>query len=336
MKNYSFEPFYKKGSRFINPHCDNIKRHLHHVFLWQAGYYDDGRLPKRVPHDFKYPNPKRSIRKQSPTAMWLNHCSFLIEIDGIRLLTDPIWSKRCSPFSFLGPRRRHEIPIGIKQLPEIHVVLISHNHYDHLDRKTVQELNNCHPSAFWIVPLGVGKWMKKQGIRRYLEVVWWEKLFLDIKGDASIALEVTAVPAQHFSGRTLFDKNKTLWVGYVVEFKRNSRKDKKLYFVGDTGYNRKDFKSIGCQFMEIDLSLIPIGTYVPTRFMSPVHINPQKAVTIHKEVRSKMSIGMHWKTFRLSGEGLYQPPYDLYRALDKAEIDPKSFRVLDPGQKINW
>ena len=336
MKNYSFDPFHKRGSRYFNPHCQNTRRRLHDVFLWQVGYYNDKRPPRKVPKDFKYPNLKKRVQSESPKATWINHCSFLIEVDGLHLLTDPIWSERCSPFTNFGPRRRHDPPLSLKDLPSIDIVLISHDHYDHLDRETVNELHRLNPSTLWVVPLGVGKWMKKQGIRHVVELAWWEKMTLDVEGKPPLSLEVTAVPSQHFSGRTLFDKNQTLWAGYVLDFKRHRRKDKRLYFVGDTGYNRKDFKAIGEKFGEIDLSLIPIGTYVPARFMDPVHIDPKKATAIHQEVGSKLSIGMHWNTFRLSGEKQHQPPYDLYCSLEKAGVDPKKFRVINPGQRINW
>lgn len=336
MKNYSFEPFFKKGSQYINPHCKNTRRRVHDIVLWQLGYYNDKRLLRRPPRDFKYPNPHKKVKNENPTAMWINHCSFLVQIDGLHLLTDPIWSTRCSPIKRFGPRRRHPPPLSLKELPPIDIVLISHDHYDHLDRKTVKELNQCNPHTVWIVPLGVGKWMKKQGIQHVVQLGWWEKKELRVEGKPPLSLEVTSVPAQHFSGRNLFDKNQTLWSGYVIYFKRYKKKHKKLYFVGDTGYNRKDFKAIGKKFGKIDLSFIPIGTYIPSRFMDPVHIDPKKAAIIHREVGSKLSIGMHWKTFRLSSETQDQPPYDLYCALEKKNIDLSTFRVIDPGQTINW
>jgi N-acyl-phosphatidylethanolamine-hydrolysing phospholipase D len=336
MKNYHFDPFYQEGERYINPHCQNTRRELYDVLLWQIGYYKDKRAPKHVPELFEYPNSQRQVQQDRPTVTWINHCSFLIQVDGLHLLTDPIWSQRCSPFDFLGPRRKHEPPLPLEALPHIDIVLISHNHYDHLDRKTVEKLHKRNPATLWIIPKGVGKWMQKQGITHYIELAWWEKIDLDVEGCPKLCLTVTAVPSQHFSGRSLFDKNKSLWAGYVVDFNRDKRKKKRLYFVGDTGYNRKDFKAIGEKFKKMDLSLIPIGTYVPAQFMDPVHISPHKAVKIHQEVRSKMSIGMHWKTFRLSEEHLEQPPYDLYRALEKEKIDPKHFRVIDPGQQVNW
>ena len=336
MKSYNFEPFNKKRSRFINPYCKKIKRGILDVILWGLGYYNDKFPSPNVPPDFSYPNPSKKIQTQNPTAIWINHCSFLIQVDGLHLLTDPIWSKRCSPFSFMGPERKHKLPFSLEELPPIDLVLISHDHYDHLDKQTVRKLHELYPSILWIVPLGMQTWMKKQQITRVVELSWWDEVFLEVEGHPPLEIKVSAVPSQHFSGRTFFDKNRRLWVGYVMEFKRFKSREKRLYFSGDTGYNKKDFKAIGTRFKKMDLSLIPIGTYVPKRFMDPVHIGPKEAIIIHQEVHSKLSIGMHWKTFRLSEEPLCQPPYDLYRALCEMRLNPEVFRVLDPGQEINW
>ena len=169
-----------------------------------------------------------------------------------------------------------------------------------------------------------------------MELSWWESRSVTQLEYPDIGLKVTAVPTQHFSGRGLFNKNKTLWVGYVIEFTTNNSELKRLYFVGDTGYNDKDFKEIGKTFKKMDLSLIPIGAYIPKKFMSPVHIGPSKAVQIHQETRSQLSLGMHWKTFHLSEEGKDQPPYDLYCELKRKKIPLKQFRTLNIGQTINW
>ena len=273
---------------------------------------------------------------QKPQVTWINHSTFLIEIDGVRLLTDPIWSDRCSPVNFIGPKRQHQPAISLSQLPSIDVVLISHDHYDHLDKKTVVHLIEHFPKIMWIVPLGLKKWFQKRGALNIMELSWWESRYFNQLKFPEIGLQVTAVPTQHFSGRGLFKKNRTLWVGYVIEFTTKENELKRLYFAGDTGYNDQDFKAIGRTFQEIDLSLIPIGAYIPKKFMSPVHIDPSKAVQIHKELHSNLSLGMHWKTFHLSEEGAEQPPYDLYCELKRKNIDPKHFRVLNAGQTINW
>lgn len=310
--------------KYYNPHLDNNYRSLKDVILWQMGYYNDAVPPPNMPEGFEYPNPREVVDASRPSVRWINHCTFSIMWNGMHILTDPVWSERVSPVKFAGPKRRHDPGLSMDELDPVDIVLLSHNHYDHLDEPTVRELNRRWPQIIWVVPKGVAKWFKKRGFANVHEMGWWDQIDLP-------KFRVTSVPTQHFSGRTLFDKDKTWWCGYVLE-----DGSKRLYFVGDTGYNPFDFKAIGETFGHMDLSLIPMGTYVPHKFMDPVHICPVKATSIHGEVNSKLSVGMHWKTFRLSGEGQMQPPYDLYLALEEAGHDPLSFRVLDPGQSINW
>ncbi|MEI6243107.1 MAG: MBL fold metallo-hydrolase, partial [Chlamydiota bacterium] len=163
---------------------------------------------------------------------------------------------------------------------------------------------------------------------RVVELSWWESF--SYKG-----IEFHAVPAQHFSGRGLWDRNKTLWAGFVIEVPFQQEK-KKIYFAGDTGYNPHDFKLIGKNFGAMDLSLLPIGSYLPEKFMHPIHINPSHAVQIHEDVHSKLSIGMHWKTFSLGDEPLDQPPYDLFLALQKKQIPYSKFLAIQPGTYVNF
>lgn len=312
--------------RFVNPHIDNIRRTPKDFVLWSLGYFRD--IPfQKVPDGFSYPMPDIDYLPNKPWAMWIGHSTYLISMGGKNILTDPIWSKRCSPVQFFGPKRRHPPPMPIDQLPTIHYVLISHDHYDHLDRPTVEKLFARFPHITWFVPHGVKEWFTKLGIQNVVELRWWENVVIDS------TVKVTSVPAQHFSGRKSPDLNKTLWSGYVVEDLLCS---KVLYFVGDTGYNEHDFKAIGKAFPQIDLSLIPIGAYSPRKFMAPVHVEPDHAVQIHREVGSKLSLGMHWKTFRLSEEPENQPPYDLFVAMKRAELNPHHFLAVDPGHKINW
>ncbi|MBP9841315.1 MAG: MBL fold metallo-hydrolase [Simkaniaceae bacterium] len=311
-------------NRYANKHIDDNYRKLKDIVLWQLGYYNDAALPPAPPEGFSYPNPRVDIDVEKPQVTWINHCSFMLQWENLHILTDPIWSDRCSPIPFLGPKRQHPVPIAIEDLPRIDIVLISHNHYDHLDERTVKALHRKNPHIRWVVAQGLKKWFVKRGITHVQELKWWDKALVG-------PFEITAVPCQHFSGRGIFDKDETLWVGYVME-----SENKRFYFVGDTGYNPYDFKSIGKAFSYMDLSLIPVGTYVPHLFMDPVHICPVKATAIHQEVESKLSVGMHWKTFRLSGEGADQPPYDLYLSMKEVGLDPLNFRMLEIGQTINW
>lgn len=331
-----FQQCPKKGKRYVNPHKEKLHRSLFYLILWKIGYYEDKHLQVHAPADFVYPEPKEEFSSGEPQVMWINHNTFLITIDGVTILTDPIWGKRASPLSFFGPKRRHEPPFPIESLPKIDYVLLSHNHYDHLDRYTVKKLHKMNPLITWVVPMGVGKWFRKRKIENVIEMNWWDEHEFYDEAHPFTRLTITGVPSQHFSGRHGWDLNQTLWLGFVVECKRKGGEDKRFYYVGDTGYNSFDFKSIGKKWDSMDLSLIPIGTYVPRGFMSPVHIEPDHSVCIHREVNSKLSVAMHWKTFNLSDEGLSQPPYDLFLALNKQNVCPSTFRVLDPGMAINW
>lgn len=310
--------------RFSNPHLRNTKRSLWDVLLWRTGHYDDPipRLPP--PAGFFYPSNIPSFSEELPKAVWIGHSSFLVEAGEMALLTDPVWDDYCSPVPIRSLKRHQEPPISLGDLPPIHFVLQSHNHYDHLDSKTVAHLHKFHPHIQWIVPVGLGRWFRRRGISNVVELNWWQQ-------HRTADYTVTAVPAQHFSGRTFWDKNKTFWNGYVCEIG-----GKRLYFTGDTGYNEFDFKAIGNHWPHMDLSLIPIGTYVPRKFMQPVHCSPWEAVEIHCDVKSRFSLGMHWKTFRLSGEPMDRPPYDLYLAMAHKKIPYETFLPIDPGTYVNW
>jgi N-acyl-phosphatidylethanolamine-hydrolysing phospholipase D len=240
-------------------------------------------------------------------------------------LTDPVWDSHCSPIRLKAFERISQPPIPLADLPPIDIVLISHNHYDHLDEKTVATLHHYHPQIEWIVPQGLSPWFHARGIHFVTEMAWWEK-----HHGPKDSL-ITAVPTQHFSGRTLWDKNKTHWNGYVLE-----ANDKRVYFVGDTGYNEIDFKEIGKHWPYMDLSLIPIGTYVPSQFMKTVHISPYEAVQIHQDVNSRFSLGMHWKTFKLSDEPIDRPPFDLYLAMKEKGLPFDTFLPIDIGTQVNF
>lgn len=329
------QPWDKKKKRFFNPHILDDKRTIKDALLWKMGYFDDKADLPQMPSSFSFPLKPTSIDLTKPKALWINHSTFFIKMNGVHFLTDPIWGKRCSPLSFLGPIRKHQAPLDLEDLEKVDHVLISHNHYDHLDKQTVLSLHKLYPHIKWWVPLGVKKWFTSIGITSVEELGWWESLQIHCPNNSSHTLQFTAVPAQHFSGRGFKDTGKTLWAGWVVEsFTLDSTK--RLYFVGDTGYNPIDFKSIGLRWPHMDLSLIPIGSYVPRKFMSPVHIDPWQAVKIHQEVNSKQSIGMHWNTFRLSDEERNRPPYDLFLALTEANIDPLTFLAIPPGHEIHW
>ncbi len=314
----------KLQGKFLNPFASSIRKQLFHFLLWKLGFYADSPDQKLKEKDFLYPLSLPSFDERGPSCVWINHSTFLVEAGGFSFLTDPTFSHRCSPVQMIGPKRHHAPALSIEAIHKVNFVLISHNHYDHLDRDSIIKLYRTHPDIVWIVPLGVKKWFLKRGIEKVVELDWWESFSQD-------ALRIVCVPAQHFSGRYLLDLNDTLWAGFVVEVA-----GKKFYFSGDTGYNAHDFKKIGEIWNGIDLSLIPIGAYRPKQFMQPVHVDPQEAVRIHQDVKSQFSIGMHWKTFRLAEEPMQRPPYDLYLAMKEAKLDPKSFIAIDPGIYVNW
>jgi N-acyl-phosphatidylethanolamine-hydrolysing phospholipase D len=247
---------------------------------------------------------------------WIGHSTFLIQTQGLNILTDPVFSERCSPVSFFGVKRVVPPGLRLEELPPIHIVLISHNHYDHLDGPTIERLGG---SPTYLVPLGLSKWFKKRGIRNVKEFDWWQSFAFE-------GLEFHAVPAQHFSGRTPFDRNRTLWSGWVIQSNPG-----KIFFAGDTGYSPV-FKEIGDRLGPMKVSLIPIGAYRPRWFMSPVHVNPPEAIQILKESRSDQAIASHWGTFKLSDEPLGEPPLYLKKSLEESGLDEEKFILMKIGE----
>lgn len=320
----SFENPKQIQGRYVNPHMHDLKRGLFDFALWKSGYYDEKKIYHAPPDDFFYPAESPVFDPDHPIATWLGHSTYFVQVDELSFLTDPHFSSHCSPVPISFLRRRHPPGLSLSDIPMVSFVLLSHNHYDHLDAKSVREIHRRFPDVVFIVPRGVGRWFARRGIKNVVELDWGAS---HQTGD----VRITATPAQHFSGRTLWDKNRTLWCGYVVEVK-----NKTFYFAGDTGYNPIQFKEIGKRWNSIDLSLIPIGTYVPKDFMQPVHISPKEAVEIHCDVGSRLSLGMHWKTFCLSDEPLNRPPYDLYLAMRERQLPFETFLPLEPGESVNW
>lgn len=250
---------------------------------------------------------------------WVGHSTFVLQLGGLNLITDPHFSSRASPVQFAGPLRYTPPAMAIDALPPLDIALISHDHYDHLDEASVVQLARRHPGLTFVVPLGLKAWLARRRIERVIELDWWQHA--DLGG-----LRVHAVPAQHFSGRSAHDRNRTLWCGFVVE-----HVGQRVYFAGDTGYS-PDFADIGARFAPIDLALIPIGAYEPRWFMQSMHVNPEEAVRIHQDVGSRRSVAMHWGTFRLTEEPLDEPPHRLRRALATEGIDPDRFWIMQHGQ----
>ena len=251
------------------------------------------------------------------TITFVNHSTFLIRSNGINILTDPVWSERCSPFAWVGPKRLRPPGVAFQCLPNIDLVLLSHNHYDHLDLPTVKRIKQAYDPTF-IVPLGMRKFLNRKGITKVMELDWWGKT--DFSG-----LEITATPANHFSSRGMFDRDTTLWCGFLIKSSART-----IYFVGDTGYS-DIFREIGTRAGTVDIACIPIGAYEPKWFMSPIHVSPEEAVRIHKEVGSLRSLAMHFGTFPLANEGSGTAQHALLREIESQGIDQDAFFIPKEG-----
>ncbi|MCF7797984.1 MAG: MBL fold metallo-hydrolase [Lentisphaeria bacterium] len=248
---------------------------------------------------------------------WLGHSTFLVQMEGMNILTDPIFSDRCSPVQWAGPKRLSPPALPLDSLPRIDLVVISHNHYDHLDRGTVEHLGS---SARWLVPLKVKSWFQDMGIETVEELDWWDSTRV---GD----LKFVCTPSQHFSGRTPFDRNETLWAGWAI-----TGATQRFWFGGDTGYNPIQFKNIGTDLGPFDLALIPIGAYDPRWIMKNHHVNPEEAVQIHLDIRSLFSIGMHWGTYILTDEPIQEPAERLKLATQASGLSNDSFITAPLGK----
>ena len=268
----------------------------------------------------------------TPAVTWIGHATTLAQMGGLNWLMDPVFSDRASPVGFLGPRRAHPPGLSLAQLPRIDVVLVSHNHYDHLDEASVKALNaQAGGPPLFVVPLGLKAWFAEAGIQNVTELDWWDTLHLDAQRGP---VEVVLTPAQHWSGRTLADRLATLWGGFAL-----FGPDLHLIYTGDTGYS-PDFREIRSRFAGrqgpsgFDLALIPVGAYEPRWFMSSQHVNPAEAVQIHLDLGAKRSVGVHWGTFNLADESLDDPPRALAEARRAAGLSDEAFQVLAIGQTL--
>lgn len=270
--------------------------------------------PKKLPeiHYPELPNGCQDIK-----VTFINHSSVLIQTSHTNFLINPIYSKRVSPFSFIGPARHRQPGINKCDLPRIDAVLISHNHYDHMDVSYLKELNQSQHPLF-IVPLGDKIILNHAGIDSVIELDWWSTI--PVKN-----AEVTFLPAHHSSQRWLHDYNKTLWGSYGIQVE-----GKKIYFAGDTGYADHFHKIREC-WGRPDFAFLPIGAYEPRTLLACDHLDPKEAVKTHIELGSRASLGIHWGTFQLSSEKMDQPPLDLALAREQAHIAEEEFFVIREG-----
>jgi N-acyl-phosphatidylethanolamine-hydrolysing phospholipase D len=267
--------------------------------------------------DFK-PNPVEGV-----IVTWLGHATVLVQLEGKAFLTDPVFAEHCSPISFAGPKRLRPPPCTVKDLPQIDAVVISHNHYDHLDYSTVTDLNERFGEKLrWYVPMGLRSWFTHSGCTNVVEKTWWDE---EIFGDSKI--KIISLPAQHWSLRSGFDRYKTLWCGWAIKGERDS-----FFFAGDTGYC-PEFKNIGHFYGPFTIAAIPIGCYSPRWFMTPQHIDPAEAVKIHNEIRAKNSLAIHWGTYAMgSNEPVLEPKRKLLEEVLKANLTNETFFTLRHGE----
>lgn len=271
-----------------------------------------------VPRAPAFPTPRAAT--DVVTVTWVGHATFLLQIGGVNVLTDPMWSERASPVQYAGPRRFALPGVPLDALPPIDLVLQSHNHYDHLDEDTVRLLTRRDPGAVWLAPLGVAPQLRDWGVEQAHELDWWNSARFG-------ALRLTSTPAQHFSGRGFADRDRTLWCGWAL--RAGSRA---VWFAGDTGLH-PEFATIGERAGPFDVALMPVGAYEPRWFMRPVHMNPEDAVQAFQALRvANAMVPMHWGTFKLTDEPMAEPPVRTVAAWRAAGLPDDALWVLVPGE----
>ena len=258
------------------------------------------------------------------TVTWVGHASLLIQLNGLNILTDPMWSERASPVQFIGPRRWVPPGIALDDLPPLDVVLQSHNHFDHLDDFTVRQLAQRHRQAFWLTPLGLATFVRKRGARAsaVAELDWWQEHAVD-------SLRIAATPAMHFSSRSIGDRGDTLWCGFTL-----TAAGRRVFFAGDTGFH-PDFATIGERYGPFDVALLPIGAYEPRWFMRYVHMNPEEAVAAFAALNARLMVPIHWGTFKLTDEAMDEPPMRTRIAWRAAGLPEERYRQLAHGETLS-
>lgn len=261
-----------------------------------------------------------AANRSDHTLTWLGHATFLIQLGGVNLLTDPHLTERASPLSFLGPRRYVAPALSLEELPPIDIVLVSHSHYDHLDLGTLKRLAKQQggPPRYF-VGLGLKRWADRHGIPNVTELDWGDSV--QTKG-----LGLHFVPVQHWSARTPWDRDRTLWGAWVIE-----HEGRRYFFGGDFGYSR-DLADAAARFNGFDLAMIPIGAYEPRWFMKVMHVNPEEAVQSHIDLEARFSVAMHWGTFRLTDEPLDEPPARFVEARTRAGVPEERFFMMRHGE----
>jgi len=304
------------GEHFHNPAGEPAKG-LGAVLRWK--------LTSSVPDWQRYPDvspgpkPPARVGAGELRVTFVNHATTLLQFDGVNVLTDPIWSERASPVSWAGPERVRPPGLRFADLPAIDVVVVSHDHYDHLDLPTLRRIEQAHHARF-VVPLGLARLLREQELTDVLERDWWQPFAL------SDSQRGWVVPAQHFSARGPFDRDETLWAGYVLETQGGP-----VFFAGDTGMS-SHFAQVRARFGPMRLAVLPIGAFEPRWFMKPIHVDPEEALEAHQTLAAQTSIGMHFGTFQLADESQTGAQERLLAALARAPEPKPSFWLLEFGE----
>ena len=303
------------GERFFNPGLPAPTRGLGQVLRWRL-QGERAAWPRGVANGAFAP-PPLTVAPGAVAITFINHATFLIRLPGAVVLTDPIFSDRCSPASWAGPTRARPPGIALADVPRPDVVLLSHNHYDHMDLPSLRELQRRHAPRF-VTLLGNARTLAQVGIAA-TELDWWQGV------DAG-ALRITATPARQFSARTPFDRNRSLWGGFMIGAEAGQ-----VLFAGDSGAG-PHWDEIGGRLGPPDVALLPIGAYEPRWFMAPVHMNPAEAVQAHSALGARRSVGMHFGTFQLTDEAIDAPLEALAAARREAGIDDATFATHGFGE----
>ena len=309
-----FIPFISAGE-YKNTNGIAIDKPFSDLLKWQRNKDDPVTTSIEVSDAWK----KIDLDNDNNYSIWIGHSTFLIKKDDLTILTDPIFSERASPFKRFGPKRLIPPALNINELPKIDVVTVSHNHYDHLDIRSLKILHELNPDIIFLIPKGDKNIFDKRNIKNVFEFEWWQNFMIQ-------NVEFTFTPVQHWSARGLFDKNDSLWGGWYIK-----NKDYSIYHAGDTGYSN-DFITTKEKLGSPKYSFIPIGAYEPEWFMAASHVNPEDAIKIMLDLESEYSFGMHWGTFTLTDEDTIEPKIRLNEALKKANLN--NFKTIVPGQII--
>ena len=316
--NYPISDHYDQ-KKFFNQDRSIYPHGLFSVLKWKFTSSSEA-WPKQILATKDTPPPQvgnRSVRISS-----VGHATFLIQLQDKNILTDPVWSERVSPFKFVGPKRVSPPGIDLNKLPKIDIVLISHNHYDHLDTQTISQLWH-HSKPVFITPLGNKPTILKAAPdAQVYELDWWQEQQIGV-------LDIHMIPSQHWSSRWIIDTNKALWGGFIIEAPEGQ-----ICFIGDSGYSKSMFKEIGEKFSNIIFAILPIGAYNPRGFMKDVHMDPQDALMAYQDLAAKFFIPSHFGVFKLTDEGYDTQLQDYQQAINNLNIDKNNINTLMPGEFV--